>query len=100
MFATIQTVRQLLSIVLSILFFSHPINAMESLGIGLVFSTLAFQIFTKYQASKQAAEEQVQLQTTTPNDEPSGPCSDTENGVSSTEEREEERSAAQALLRG
>jgi hypothetical protein len=99
-FATIQTVRQLLSIVLSILFFSHPINAMESLGIGLVFSTLAFQIFTKYQASKQAAEEQVQLQPTTPNDEPSGPCSDTENGVSSTEEREEERSAAQALLRG
>ena len=32
-FATIQTVRQLLSIVLSILFFAHPLNAMEVLGI-------------------------------------------------------------------
>ena len=31
-FATIQTVRQLLSIVLSILFFGHPINLAESAG--------------------------------------------------------------------
>merc|ERR1719238_2016905 len=53
-FATIQTVRQLLSIVLSILFFAHPLNAMEVLGIGIVFTTLGGQIFTKYQASKQA----------------------------------------------
>ena len=89
-FATIQTVRQLLSIVLSILFFAHPLNAMEVLGmtrtrtrlvtrtrtrslirtrtrtrtrtltltltpdsvevlgIGIVFATLAAQIFSKW----------------------------------------------------
>merc|ERR1712054_111908 len=36
-FATIQTVRQLLSIVLSILFFGPPVNLMEAAGILLVF---------------------------------------------------------------
>jgi len=51
-FATIQTVRQLLSIVLSILFFAHPLNAMEVLGIGIVFATLAAQILSKYLANK------------------------------------------------
>tara|TARA_B100000780_G_C20715572_1_gene284482 strand:+ start:262 stop:492 length:231 start_codon:yes stop_codon:yes gene_type:complete len=50
-------VRQLLSIVLSILFFGHPINLAESAGIGLVFVTLAYQIYAKYKASKQAALE-------------------------------------------
>merc|ERR1719393_1013066 len=48
-FATIQTVRQLLSIVLSILFFSHPVNLAEAAGIALVFVTLAYQIYAKYQ---------------------------------------------------
>jgi len=37
-FATIQTVRQLLSIVLSILFFAHPLNAMEVLSITLTLT--------------------------------------------------------------
>jgi len=47
-FATIQTVRQLLSIVLSILFFGHPINAMEALGILIVFGALGGQIMHKW----------------------------------------------------
>merc|ERR1712127_662213 len=61
-FATIQTVRQLLSIVLSILFFGHPINLAEAAGIGLVFVTLAYQIYAKYKASKQAALEKAALE--------------------------------------
>ena len=59
-FATIQTVRQLLSIVLSILFFGHPINLPEAAGIALVFVTLAYQIYAKYQARKQAEREKAQ----------------------------------------
>ena len=51
-FATIQTVRQLLSIVLSILFFAPPINLAEAAGIALVFVTLAYQIYAKYQNRK------------------------------------------------
>ena len=59
-FATIQTVRQLLSIVLSILFFGQPINLPEAAGIALVFVTLAYQIYAKYQARKQAEREKAQ----------------------------------------
>merc|ERR1719502_2610664 len=44
-FATIQTVRQFLSVVLSIVFFAHPINLMMSLGIFIVFAALGIQIF-------------------------------------------------------
>ena len=54
-------VRQLLSIVLSILFFGHPINLAESAGIGLVFVTLAYQIYAKYKASKQAALDPIRV---------------------------------------
>merc|ERR1719454_1218181 len=43
-FATIQTVRQLLSIVLSIIFFHHPVNGMMTLGIAVVFVALGGQI--------------------------------------------------------
>ena len=57
-FATIQTVRQLLSIVLSILFFAHPLNAMEVLGIGIVFATLGGQILSKYLANRASAAAQ------------------------------------------
>ena len=57
-FATIQTVRQLLSIVLSILFFAHPLNAMEVLGIGIVFTTLGGQILSKYLANRASAAAQ------------------------------------------
>merc|ERR1712070_577408 len=52
-FATIQTVRQLLSIILSILFFGHPINAMEGLGITIVFLALSTQTGYKWQQKKQ-----------------------------------------------
>ena len=45
-----QTVRQLLSIVLSIFFFGHEINAMEALGVSIVFVALGVQILNKYQA--------------------------------------------------
>jgi len=94
-FATIQTVRQLLSIVLSILFFGHPINLAESAGIGLVFVTLAYQIYAKYKASKQAQLEKAQQQkerTPVPllpaalGDEPADGSEndlDTEHGISS-----------------
>merc|ERR1712032_1694449 len=51
-FATIQTVRQLLSIMLSIIFFAHPINQMEALGIAIVFVALGAQIFQKWQARR------------------------------------------------
>ena len=42
--------RQLLSIVLSIFFFGHEINAMEALGVSIVFVALGVQIVSKYQA--------------------------------------------------
>ncbi len=42
--------RQLLSIVLSIFFFGHEINAMETLGVSIVFVALGVQILSKYQA--------------------------------------------------
>jgi len=54
-FATIQTVRQLLSIVLSIIFFNHPVNTMEAFGILLVFSALGGQILHKWFTRKRAA---------------------------------------------
>merc|ERR550514_186301 len=47
-FATIQTVRQLLSIVLSIIFFNHPVNTMEGVGILIVFGALGGQIGVKW----------------------------------------------------
>ena len=80
-FATIQTVRQLLSIVLSILFFAHPINAMETLGIAVVFVALTAQIYQKYRASKAKAQQaQVVADPVSPAelDERTGSCSDDE----------------------
>ena len=47
-FATIQTVRQFLSVVLSIVFFAHPINFMMGIGIMIVFVALGAQIFDKW----------------------------------------------------
>ena len=47
-FATIQTVRQFLSVVLSIVFFAHPLNSMEAVGIFIVFAALGAQIFDKW----------------------------------------------------
>ncbi len=52
-FATIQTVRQFLSVVLSILFFSHPINLMMGCGIAIVFLSLGAQIFDKWRKRSQ-----------------------------------------------
>lgn len=81
-FATIQTVRQLLSIVLSILFFAHPINAMESLGVFIVFAALASQIYQKYAANE--AKKARELVPASPagemhdDAEPAGPGSDVE----------------------
>ena len=79
-FATIQTVRQLLSIVLSILFFAHPINAMETLGIAIVFVALTAQIYQKYQASKAKEQAKVVAEPVSPAEleERTGSCSDEE----------------------
>ena len=46
-FATIQTVRQFLSVVLSIMLFAHPVNSGEVAGILVVFTALASQIALK-----------------------------------------------------
>ena len=54
-FATIQTVRQLLSIVLSILLFSHPVNSQMMSGVALVFAALGGQIYYKYKNRKVTA---------------------------------------------
>ena len=51
-FATIQTVRQFLSVVLSILFFAHPLNTMEAVGIAIVFTALGGQILQKWMAKR------------------------------------------------
>jgi len=79
-FATIQTVRQLLSIVLSILFFAHPINAMEMLGIAIVFVALTSQIYQKYQANKAKEQAKVVAEPVSPAEleERAGSCSDEE----------------------
>lgn len=51
-FATIQTVRQFLSVVLSIIFFNHPLNMMEAVGIGIVFLALGGQIVHKWRTKR------------------------------------------------
>jgi hypothetical protein len=48
-FATIQTVRQLISIFNSIVQFGHPINSMEVVGIVVVFFAISLQIFLSWQ---------------------------------------------------
>merc|ERR1712032_996758 len=58
-FATIQTVRQLLSIVLSIIFFGHPVNRMEAFGVALVFLALSAQIAHKYIGRSRKAAKKV-----------------------------------------
>jgi len=55
-FATIQTVRQFLSVVLSIVFFSHPINLMMGSGIAIVFFSLGAQIYDKWRKRKTPAQ--------------------------------------------
>lgn len=47
-FATIQTVRQFFSVVLSIAFFAHPLHSMEAVGIAIVFAALGAQIAHKW----------------------------------------------------
>jgi hypothetical protein len=51
-FATIQTLRQLISIFNSIVQFGHTIVPMEGVGIGLVFLAISLQIFLKWQQKK------------------------------------------------
>lgn len=53
-FATIQTVRQFLSVIFSILFFAHVINSMMTLGIAIVFAALSAQIFEKWRSRRSA----------------------------------------------
>ena len=55
-FATIQTVRQFLSVIFSILFFAHPINGMMAFGICIVFAALGGQIFDKWRARSRSAK--------------------------------------------
>ena len=49
-FATIQTVRQFLSVVLSLVLFAHPVNGAQCVGILLVFASLGAQIGMKARA--------------------------------------------------
>ena len=51
-FATIQTVRQFLSVVLSIVFFAHPLNSMEAVGIAIVFAALGTEVASKWRAKR------------------------------------------------
>ena len=39
----------------------HPLSTPPLLGIGLVFVTLAYQIYAKYKASKQAALDPIRV---------------------------------------
>ena len=57
-FVTITTIRQLISIAVSFVLFSHPINSGQLLGIALVFSTVALSIRRKVQEkrAKEAAD--------------------------------------------
>jgi hypothetical protein len=55
-FATIQTLRQLISIFNSIVQFGHPLVLMEGVGIGLVFFAISLQIFLKWRKKGQAAK--------------------------------------------
>jgi adenosine 3'-phospho 5'-phosphosulfate transporter B2 len=88
-FATIQTVRQFLSVVLSIVFFAHPINAMEALGIAIVFLALGGQIGQKWINRKSKAksdtrsEEQAPLATAEAADPECGNRSDKEGDTQS-----------------
>ena len=94
-------VRQLLSIVLSILFFAHPLNAMEVVGIGIVFATLAAQIFSKYLANKQSRGMQpVPMLPLAPDSDQRDTESptDTENGLASPTDLVD-RSDSKPLLR-
>ena len=65
-FATIQTVRQFLSVVLSIVFFGHPINGMEAVGIGIVFLALGAQVHDKWMAQKRRRDEVREAKSTPP----------------------------------
>ena len=55
-FATIQTVRQFLSVIFSILFFAHAINSMMAFGIFVVFAALGAQIFDKWRARSRSSK--------------------------------------------
>jgi adenosine 3'-phospho 5'-phosphosulfate transporter B2 len=48
MFATINAVRTLLSVILSFLIFSHAVNAGEAMGIATVFAALGLQVVVKW----------------------------------------------------
>jgi len=69
-FATIQTVRQFLSVVLSIVFFAHPINMMEAVGIAIVFAALGGQILHKWRAKRQRPKKPSPNATPSGGDEP------------------------------
>jgi adenosine 3'-phospho 5'-phosphosulfate transporter B2 len=77
-FATIQTVRQFLSVVLSIVFFAHPLNAMEAVGIAIVFVALGGQIVQKW-LSKRGPHAKRPLPPTPPNDEIAAAPPDVDN---------------------
>ena len=44
--------RQFLSVVLSIIFFAHPLNTMEAVGIAIVFLALGSQIADKWRQKR------------------------------------------------
>merc|ERR1719453_121542 len=60
-FATIQTVRQFLSVVLSIVFFAHPLNSMEAVGIFIVFAALGAQILDKWYSKQHKSKKPLPL---------------------------------------
>ena len=51
MFATIMTLRQILSILISVVYYGHAVNAMGVLGMGLVFIALGYKTWDKWQNS-------------------------------------------------
>ena len=94
-FATIQTVRQFLSVVLSIIFFAHPLNFMSAVGIATVFIALGVQIAAKwFGRAGNAPQNAKPLSPTPPNAEDGN--SDADHKVEKTENTALLRTARQA----
>ncbi|CAD5224891.1 unnamed protein product [Bursaphelenchus okinawaensis] len=58
-FAVIMTVRQILSIVLSTLYFSHSMNIISVLGLAMAFGSILTNIYIRYQKQRRNAKRTV-----------------------------------------
>lgn len=54
LFATVMTVRQVISIVLSCILFNHPLTMLQWLSVGIVFGSLYYKSYAKDQEKKAA----------------------------------------------